>query len=125
VLEAPTATHDILESIQAASPGAAAPPEPTTSTPGDEESLDDSLPGDAEEPAAIGTVFTHAPAEPAEVPEHLRRREDITDPADELPKVPTLDEFDIAYEVERLLQNRRWETREEPFKGFKSPPGRF
>ena len=33
--------------------------------------------------------------------------------------------FDIAYEVERLLKKRRWEKREEPFRGFNSPPGRF
>jgi hypothetical protein len=27
--------------------------------------------------------------------------------------------------VEQLLKNRKWETRNGPFSGFKSPPGRF
>ena len=47
------------------------------------------------------------------------------DPTDDLPKAPDLDEFDIAYEVARLLENRRWDKREEPFQGFDSPPGKF
>lgn len=28
-------------------------------------------------------------------------------------------------EVSRVLQTSRWETREGPFRGFDSPPGRF
>jgi hypothetical protein len=28
-------------------------------------------------------------------------------------------------EVSKVLQVRRWEMREEPFAGFRSPPGRF
>ncbi len=28
-------------------------------------------------------------------------------------------------EVSKVLQVRRWEVREEPFAGFRSPPGRF
>ncbi len=38
---------------------------------------------------------------------------------------PKLDDFDIAYEVERLLRGRKWEQRNGPFSGFQSPPGRF
>ncbi len=32
---------------------------------------------------------------------------------------------DISREMSRLLENRRWETHEGPFRGFGSPPGRF
>ena len=38
---------------------------------------------------------------------------------------PKLDDFDVAYEVERLLRGRKWEQRNGPFSGFQSPPGRF
>lgn len=47
------------------------------------------------------------------------------DPANGLPQNEKYSEFDIALEVERLLKNRKWETREGPFRGFKSPPGKF
>ena len=47
------------------------------------------------------------------------------DPAEGLPRAAKYDEFDIALEVEQLLKNRKWETRNGPFSGFKSPPGRF
>jgi hypothetical protein len=32
---------------------------------------------------------------------------------------------DVSPEMSKLLNARRWETREEPFRGFGSPPGRF
>jgi hypothetical protein len=48
-----------------------------------------------------------------------------TDPAAGLVAAPPLDEFDVAYEVERLLRGRKWEQRDGPFSGFQSPPGRF
>ena len=32
---------------------------------------------------------------------------------------------DTAREMSRLLENRRWEVQEGPFRGFGSPPGRF
>jgi hypothetical protein len=112
------------------------PPEPVTSYPGDEETTDDADHEDADQPAATGVVFTHAPTEiedtsAVEVPQHFRKKkrnkkkEAIKDPAEELPDEPSLSDFDIAWEVERLLKNRRWEKREEPFGGFRSPPGRF
>jgi len=111
------------------------PPEPITSYPGDEEAVEDAVPGDVDEPAAVGTVFLHPPAETegrtqVEIPPHLRKgarikKRDIPDPTAGLPTTTPLDEFDIAYEVERLLTNRRWDKRQEPFNGFKSPPGRF
>jgi hypothetical protein len=47
------------------------------------------------------------------------------DPAASLVATPGLDDFDVAYEVERLLRGRKWEQREGPFSGFQSPPGRF
>ena len=104
----------------------------TRSYAGDEETLTDDVLGDGDEPAARGTVFAHAPAveteedtETVDIPEYLRRADGSGDPADDLPKAPELDEFDIAYEVARLLENRRWDKREEPFHGFDSPPGRF
>ncbi len=108
------------------------PPAETMSYVGDDEMLTDSALDDGAEPAARGTVFAHAPAieteedtETAESPEQLRPADDSGDPADDLPKIPKLDEFDIAYEVARLLENRRWDKREEPFQGFDSPPGKF
>ena len=114
-------------------------PSPTIDAPaeimsyaGDEETLTDSALDDGAEPAARGTVFAHAPAteteedtETVEIPEHLRRADESDDSADDLPKIPKLDEFDVAYEVARLLENRRWDKREEPFHGFDSPPGKF
>lgn len=48
-----------------------------------------------------------------------------TDPAAGLVAAPPLDDFDVAYEVERLLRGRKWEQRNGPFSGFQSPPGRF
>jgi hypothetical protein len=111
-------------------------PAQTTSYAGDEETPTDSALDDVAEPAARGTVFAHAPgaateaeteegAETAEIPEYLRRAENSASGGDDLPSGPNLDEFDIAYEVARLLENRRWDKREEPFQGFDSPPGRF
>ncbi len=47
------------------------------------------------------------------------------DPASGLTAAPKLDDFDIAYEVERLLRGRKSEQRHGPFSGFQSPPGRF
>lgn len=41
------------------------------------------------------------------------------------PAARKLDDFDVAYEVERLLRHRKWEQRNGPFSGFRSPPGRF
>jgi hypothetical protein len=99
-----------------------APPERATSYPGDDETWTGEDMAE-DEPTARGTIFRHTAAAPK--PRRPRRTKDITDPADDLPKEPDLDDFDIAYEVERLLQNRRWDTRDEPFSGFRSPPGRF
>ncbi len=102
----------------------------------DAATADQTLPDDAlddgDEPAAPGIVFAHGPAteteedtETVEIPEYLRHEDDSGDAGDDLPKAPNVDEFDIAYEVARLLENRRWEKREEPFHGFDSPPGKF
>ncbi len=32
---------------------------------------------------------------------------------------------DLTAEIDKILKNRRWEKRDDPFKGFGSPPGRF
>jgi hypothetical protein len=32
---------------------------------------------------------------------------------------------DVPREMSRLLEGRRWDLQEGPFRGFKSPPGRF
>lgn len=79
-----------------------------------------------------GTVLAHTQtaetaehAQMGEIPEQPRSADDSGDRADDAPKVPGLDKYDIAHEVARLLENRRWEKREEPFQGFDSPPGRF
>ncbi|HEY5640415.1 MAG TPA: hypothetical protein VIW01_10215 [Dehalococcoidia bacterium] len=99
---------------------------------GDEETPTGQPFADEEEPVARGTVFAHAPAIPAaedaatvEVPGQDAPADDARDADDDAPKVPELDDFDIAYEVARLLENRRWDKREEPFQGFDSPPGKF
>jgi hypothetical protein len=72
----------------------------------------ETFPGDEERES-----FRPAVAEPAPSP----------DPAADLPDTPRLDDFDIAYEVQRFLQNRRAraEKHDGPFDGFRSPPGRF
>ena len=107
-------------------------PAETRSYAGDEETLTDNVLDDEDESAARGTVFAHTQtAETAEhtqtveIPEHLRSADDSGDPADDAPKVPESDEFDIADEVARLLKNRLWDKRKEPFQGFKSPAGHF
>ena len=81
---------------------------------------------------ALGTVLAHTQAAEAaehapavKLPEQPRSADDSADPADIASRVPAVGEFDIAEEVARLLKNRRWEKRKEPFKGFDSPPGRF
>jgi hypothetical protein len=33
--------------------------------------------------------------------------------------------LDVSPEMSRLLESRRWDLQEGPFRGFRSPPGRF
>jgi hypothetical protein len=33
--------------------------------------------------------------------------------------------LDVSHEMSRLLESRRWDVQEGPFRGFGSPPGRF
>lgn len=72
-------------------------------------------------------LATHAGDEEAESEETLaiEAKGPSIDPANGLPQTEKYSEFDIALEVERLLKNRKWEQREGPFRGFKSPPGKF
>jgi hypothetical protein len=87
----------------------------------------------AEQPEVVAGELPEIVAEPVEsaVGDEEAEREEPTatsaavDPAEGLPKAAKYDEFDIALEVEQLLKNRKWETRNGPFSGFKSPPGRF
>ncbi|MCH7484994.1 MAG: hypothetical protein IIA90_07615 [Chloroflexi bacterium] len=117
----------VLDATSVALEGLAEAPAQPLAEPPTDYALDDEA-----EPAARGTVFAHTQAaeteedtETVEIPEHPRPADDSGDPADDLPKIPKLDEFDIAYEVARLLENRRFDKREEPFHGFESPPGKF
>ncbi len=90
--------------------------ETVTSYSGDEEILD-SL-----------AVAAAPPPDADDLPAGLTAEADasIADPTVEIPEVEPYNGFDIAWEVERLLRNRRWrEKGDEPFNGFKSPPGRF
>jgi len=66
-----------------------------------------------------GSVVTSREAQPlpeasVAVAEHEPLADDTEQPA-----------FDAEREVQRLLRNRRWESRNSPFDGFNSPPGRF
>ncbi|MDP9180352.1 MAG: hypothetical protein M3O21_01350 [Chloroflexota bacterium] len=87
----------------------------------------------AERPEVVAGELPEIVAEPVEsaAGDEEAEREEPTatraalDPAEGLPKAAQYDEFDIALEVEQLLKNRKWETRNGPFSGFKSPPGRF
>jgi hypothetical protein len=76
------------------------------------------------EPIVAEPVVTNPGDEEAERDEPIAASAAV-DPAEGLPKAAKYDEFDIALEVEQLLKNRKWETRNGPFSGFKSPPGRF
>jgi hypothetical protein len=73
------------------------------------------------------TIVAEPVADPIIEPEELpmEEKKPVVDPTANFPKPEKYEEFDIALEVERLLKNRKWESREGPFRGFKSPPGRF
>ena len=51
------------------------------------------------------------------------RRDETTD-RDQL-EGSVCDTSDTYREMSRLLNSRRWEAHEGPFRGFGSPPGRF
>jgi hypothetical protein len=76
------------------------------------------------EPAVAEPIVSEPGDEEAEWEEALATGAAV-DPAEGFPPNHKYDEFDIALEVEQLLKNRKWETRNGPFSGFKSPPGRF
>jgi hypothetical protein len=92
---------------------------------------DEALALEAQESAALqiiaDRISTYAGDEEAESEAaiEIEARSPAIDPANGLPQAEKYNEFDIALEVERLLKNRKWESREGPFRGFKSPPGRF
>lgn len=86
-------------------------------------------PGESEALQAFADrITTYAGDEEADVGDpfdQVEARGPAVDPANGLPQSEKYTDFDIALEVERLLKNRKWESREGPFRGFKSPPGRF
>jgi hypothetical protein len=110
-------------------------PEAIVASAGDEEFADTLVIGSAQviEPEAVldaaivtspGDEEVEAPPTPqvAATPEVQASKQDgAKDP----PEVEPYNGFDIAFEVERLLRNRNWGRKDEPFNGFKSPPGRF
>jgi hypothetical protein len=57
------------------------------------------------------------------------RRKELTperpESCDELEREPEREIEDILQEVQSVLKLGRWETRDEPFRGFGSLPGRF
>jgi hypothetical protein len=89
----------------------------------------------AERPAArlsLGQLTTPSLGDPEPGVETIPGDEELDlatlnsdDPAAGLTPTPKIDDFDIAYEVERLLRGRKLEQRNGPFGGFQSPPGRF
>jgi hypothetical protein len=76
------------------------------------------------EPAVAEPIVSEPGDEEAAWEEAVASGE-VVDPAGGFPPPTKYSEFDIALEVEQLLKNRKWETRNGPFSGFKSPPGRF
>ena len=76
-------------------------------------------------PEIVAESVESAPGDEEAEWEELTAASAAVDPAEGLPRAAKYDEFDIALEVEQLLKNRKWETRNGPFSGFKSPPGRF
>ena len=51
--------------------------------------------------------------------------EQLAEPEAELASAPGPDLDEVFDEVGKILATRRWEVREEPFRGFGSPPGKF
>ena len=84
---------------------------------------------------ALATLGSESPFEPPNPIEELLKQEARTrvhippefakDSPDHTPEAPDEDDLKVADEVGKILRRRRWEKRESPFDGFKSPPGRF
>ncbi|MBI2913355.1 MAG: hypothetical protein HYY03_05490 [Chloroflexi bacterium] len=51
--------------------------------------------------------------------------QELAEPEAELAPAPRPDLNEVFDEVSKILTTRRWEVREEPFRGFDSPPGKF
>jgi hypothetical protein len=100
--------------------------EPVQSYPGDEEAIANAL--EAEMAVADALEADVAAADALETDVAATNTLEADPGADEasgLAAPQKLDEFDVAYEVERLLNRRRFDKRDSPFTGFESPPGRF
>jgi hypothetical protein len=69
----------------------------------------------SEESVVISHEAQPLPEASVAVAEHVHPTAEPTEPQ----------AFDAEREVQRLLRNRRWESRNSPFDGFNSPPGRF
>jgi hypothetical protein len=96
---------------------------------GPSEALDNGEHSDAqwpEEPAVnpIEELLRRDAASRVEVPSEFARKP--RGDASEEPQAEGDDEGSgIEHDVSKILRKRRWEKRESPFEGFKSPPGRF
>ena len=53
------------------------------------------------------------------------RQEELTTERPESGDAPEREIEDLSHEVQSILKNSRWEAREEPFRGFGSPAGKF
>ena len=78
-----------------------------------------------EEPTnPIEELLRRDAASRVEVPREFARK-----PRDDSPEEPDAEGDEepsgIEHDVSKILRKRRWEKRESPFEGFKSPPGRF
>lgn len=106
----------------------AAPDSPALSFPGDEEEDPPDIPaiyaleptvetiaGDEELACEVWTL----PAADAPTPATPDAGEDQARPDEDAAAA------DLTIEIEKILKNRRWQKRDDPFKGFGSPPGRF
>ncbi len=95
---------------------------------GDEEIEGHAAPviADTEQSVALDKGYAASTVESIAGDEELEEIERWKSPDPELPSAfKRFDEFDVAYEVERLLKRRSLDKRDGPFHGFESPPGRF
>jgi hypothetical protein len=122
----PAAAEIELPAGEPESAADAAADEPVRSYPGDEEAIANAL--EAEMAVADALEADVAAADALETDVAATNTLEADPGADEasgLAAPQKLDEFDVAYEVERLLNRRRFDKRDSPFTGFESPPGRF
>jgi len=94
------------------------------SAPTPEAALEDIAAPEPEPPLAPPEPETDVP-EPDEAPEAVPVRAHVTVPAQHEPESEDELTEDLVEEVEKILNVKRWDKRDSPFRGFDSPPGRF